>query len=357
MARNPYFTNGTGNEQNIIEDIIVESLGIYGQDFFYIPRTLVSKDEILGEDRLSLFKDAYPIEMYLENVDGFEGQGAFIQKFGLMMEQTATLTVARRTWTNLVGVHGNTIIPTRPCEGDLLYFPLTKGMFEIKFVQHQDPFYQLGKLYVYKLQVELFQYASERIDTGVANIDAFETLKTFSTDTTKSNSGQVTSITVNNQGSGYISVPSVTFTSSSGTGATATAVRGTGVNINKIVSITVTNAGTGYQTPPVIKIGNQWTASSVVTLNTQLFHLTKLYTVTVAGTLGTTAPTHSSGSVVSGTATLTYAGLVASATAIIENNIDKVDSFGDNNKFKTQAKDLLFTSDNPFGEIDTQNNP
>lgn len=182
MALNPYFTQGTSSEQNLLEDLIIESIKIWGQLFYYVPRTLVAKDEILGEDRLSEFKNAYPIEMYLESVDGFEGQGAFIQKFGLMMEQSATLTVARRTWELLVGNEQNTsnlILPNRPAEGDLLYFPLTDGLFEIKFVQHQDPFYQLRKLYVYKLQVELFQYSSEKIDTGIANIDDFETLKTF----------------------------------------------------------------------------------------------------------------------------------------------------------------------------------
>lgn len=182
MTRNVYFSHGTQNEQYLLEDIIVESLSIFGSDFYYIPRTLIGKDKILGEDRLSKFKTAYPIEMYLESVDGFEGQGAFIQKIGLMIEQSATLTVARRRWDQLVGRYGQTIIPTRPCEGDLLYFPLTKAMFEIKFVQHQDPFYQLGKLYVYKLQVELFQYASEHIDTGIKEIDAFETLKSFDVD-------------------------------------------------------------------------------------------------------------------------------------------------------------------------------
>jgi len=183
MARNSYFSQGTVNEQNLMEDIIIESMKIYGQDMFYIPRTLISKDEILGEDRLSEFTGSYNIEMYFENIDSYEGQGAFIQKFGLMMEQSATLVVARKRWTQLVGIHGNTIIPTRPCEGDLIYFPLTKGMFEIKFVKHQDPFYQIGKLYVYKLQVELFQYASERIDTGIPDIDIFETLKSFDVDT------------------------------------------------------------------------------------------------------------------------------------------------------------------------------
>lgn len=181
MTRNVYFSQGTKNEQYMMEDIIIESMQIYGQDLYYIPRTLVSKDEILGEDRLSEFKDSFPIEMYFENIDNFEGQGAFIQKFGLMIEQSATLVVSRRRWEQLVGRFNKTIIPTRPCEGDLIYYPLTKSLFEIKFVKHQDPFYQLGKLYVYKLQVELFQYSSERISTGDVNIDVFKSLNTLHT--------------------------------------------------------------------------------------------------------------------------------------------------------------------------------
>jgi len=179
MPTNSYFTQGTSSEQNLVEDLIIESLKIYGKDLFYIPRQLVAKDEILGEDRLSRFQNSYPIEMYFDNIDSFAGQGAFIQKFGLMLEQSATLTVARKRWEQLIGVHGTTILPNRPCEGDLLYFPLTKGLFEIKFVTHQDPFYQLGKLYVYKLQVELFQYSSERLDTNIPEVDVFEELKTF----------------------------------------------------------------------------------------------------------------------------------------------------------------------------------
>lgn len=307
MPTNVYFTHGTKNEHYLVEDLIIESLKIYGNEFMYIPRTLVSKDEILGEDRLSQFTSSFPIEMYFENVDSLGGQGAFIQKFGLMMEQSATLVVARRRWDQMVGRYGQTILPNRPCEGDLIYFPLTKGLFEIKFVQHQDPFYQLGKLYVYKLQVELFQYASERIDTGIKEIDVFETLKTFTTNTTRSPLGEVTSITVTNQGSGYTSVPTVSFTSSTGFGATATAVLGTGTNANKVIRIDITNPGSGYQTAPVVNI--------------------------------------------------TGGGAGALATASIDINIDKPESFGDNNKFKTQAQDVLFSVTNPFGEIDIENNP
>lgn len=299
---NVYFTQGTRSEQMLVEDLIIESLRIYGKEMYYIPRTLVSKDEILGEDRLSEFKMSFPIEMYFENIDSYGGQGAFIQKFGLMIEQSATLVVARRRWDQFVGRYGVTTVPTRPNEGDLIYFPMTKSLFEIKFVQHQDPFYQLGQLYVYKLQVELFQYASERIDTGVKEIDAFESLKTFSTNATRSQYGQVKSIDVTNQGSGYTSAPTVTFLTSSGYGATATAVLGSGTTAGKVVSVTVTNPGTGYQVPPSISF--------------------------VGG-----------------------GGVNAAAVAVVEVNVDKADSYGDNNKFKEEAADILFNEGNPFGEL------
>lgn len=182
MGSNLYFTHGTRNEQYLLEDLIIESISIYGETFYYIPRTLVAKDDILGEDRLSKFKDAFPIDMYLESSSGFEGQGAFIQKFGLMLEQSATLTVARRTWEKQVGRHSDLQLPNRPAEGDLLWFPLTSALFEIKYVEYQDPFYQLRKLYVYQLSIELFQYSSEKIETGNSSIDVFEDLKTFDID-------------------------------------------------------------------------------------------------------------------------------------------------------------------------------
>lgn len=293
MTTNVYFTNGTRSEQYLVEDLIIESLKIYGQQMYYIPRSLVSKDEILGEDRLSQFKNSFLIEMYFENVDSYGGQGAFIQKFGLMIEQSATLVVARRRWEQFVGRYGVTTVPTRPNEGDLIYFPLTNALFEIKFVQHQDPFYQLGQLYVYKLQVELFQYSSERIDTGVKEIDAFETLKTFSTNATRNAYGEVISVTMNNQGSGYTSAPTVTFTSSTGSGATATAVLGTGASAGKVIRVDITAGGTGYQSAPIISF--------------------------------------SGGS-----------GTGAVATANIQTDIDKTESYGDNNKFKTKYQMLLF---------------
>lgn len=300
---NVYFSHGTRNEQYLIEDIIIESLRIYGQEMVYIPRIMVSKDNVLGEDRLSEFKAAFPIEMYFENVDSFGGQGAFIQKFGLMMEQSATLVVARRRWDQMVGRYGVGTLPNRPAEGDLIYFPLTKGLFEIKFVQHQDPFYQLGKLYVYKLQVELFQYSSERIDTGHKEIDAFETLKSFTTNITRTKSGEVVAINVTSAGSGYTRAPEVKITGGHGNGATANAVLGEDNFRDKVVAIEITNPGTGYTALPTITI-----------------------TPPASGTLAT-------------------------AEAVVENNIDKVESFGDNNTFKEESSTILFSEENPFGDV------
>lgn len=299
---NVYFSHGTSNEQYLIEDLIVESLKIYGQEVFYIPRTLVGKDEILGEDRLSEFKSSFPVEMYFENVVSFDGQGAFIQKFGLMMEQSATLVVARRRWEQMIGRHKKTILPDRPCEGDLIYFPLTQGLFEIKFVKHQDPFYQIGKLYVYKLQVELFQYASEKLNTGIPEIDVFESLKSFSTDTTVTKYGEVISVTITNAGSGYTSPPLVSFTSATGHAATAEAVIAGG----EVTDIIITAPGYEYETAPTVVFDNTGTGGSG-----------------------------------------------AAGTAVIRANIDKPDSFGDNNKFKTEAADLIFNTNNPFGDVET----
>jgi hypothetical protein len=179
MPRNVYFSQGTKTEQWLIEDLIIESLKIYGQDLYYIPRTLINKDPVLGEDVLSTFESAFDIEMYFEDVDDFQGQGTFLQKFGIEIEKSATLIVARRRWEQLIGRYGAGRIPTRPAEGDLIYFPLAKKLFEIRFVEHEDPFYQIGKLYTYKLRIETFQYASERIDTGIDEIDNIEARFTY----------------------------------------------------------------------------------------------------------------------------------------------------------------------------------
>jgi len=176
MATNFYFqsgnTSGTTAEQRLIEDLIIESLKIYGHDVYYLPRTLIDEDTIFDEDTLSQFAQAYPLEMYLENIEGYDGEGELFTKFGIEFRDQATFVLARRRWDELVATSDGIFTQdTRPSEGDLLYFEKTQSLFEIKQVQFQDPFYQAGKLYVFKLVCDLFEYSSEVIDTGITSLD------------------------------------------------------------------------------------------------------------------------------------------------------------------------------------------
>lgn len=149
---------------------------IYGQDIVYIPRQEISKDDILNES-YSKFTDSYVVEMYIENVDGFEGDGDLLAKFGLEIRDQATFIVAKRRWEKQINQWTNT---GRPMEGDLLYLPMSKSIFEIKFVEHEMPFYQLQNVPVYKLQAELFEYSDEEFDTDIDVIDKIETLNATS---------------------------------------------------------------------------------------------------------------------------------------------------------------------------------
>ena len=161
----------------MIEDLVIECLKIYGFDVYYLPRQAVNEDMVLGEDVLNKFTSAYPLEMYLQNTNGFEGDGDLMTKFGVEIRDTATFIVSRRRWDEVISRSYNAVLTTRPAEGDILYFPLTKSFFEIKFVESKDPFFQVGKLYVYKLECELMRYSSEIIDTGVTEIDDLATDK------------------------------------------------------------------------------------------------------------------------------------------------------------------------------------
>ncbi len=174
MPTNVYFDTGTRPEQHLYEDLIIEQLRIYGQDVHYIPRNLVSEDTLFGEDSLSKFEDAYLIEMYVDNVDGYEGEKELMSKFGLDIQDDATFTVARRRWEQFVSVDNNVIVNLRPNEGDLIYWPKGNKLFEITFVDHDDPFYQVNNLPTYKLKCKTFEYGSEQIDTGIAAIDSIE---------------------------------------------------------------------------------------------------------------------------------------------------------------------------------------
>jgi len=173
MPTNIYISKGHRGEQNLYEDLIIESLKMYGQDVYYLPRDIVIKDNILNEDIQSSFNDAYAIEVYVEEADGFGGDATFLTKFGLEIRDQCTLIVAKRRWEQLIGKWNNYIDTPRPKEGDIIYVPFSNMMFEIRFVEHEQPFYQLNKLPVYKLQCELFEYRSEQIDTGIPELDVF----------------------------------------------------------------------------------------------------------------------------------------------------------------------------------------
>ena len=184
MALNPFFDQGGGLdstgfslEQQLIENLYTEAIKIYGFDVFYIPRTLVNVDKIFNEDELSKFTSAHSIEMYLQSVDGFEGEGDFLSKFGVEIRDRASFVVVKSRWSSAVDDNASLIVEGRPNEGDLIYFPLTKGLFEITFVEHENIFYQANNIYTYRIDVERFVYSSEKIDTGIADIDAIEDAK------------------------------------------------------------------------------------------------------------------------------------------------------------------------------------
>jgi len=216
MSTNRYFNHFSyAREQDFVEDLIIESTKIYGHDVKYLPRTIVDRDDLYGEDRLSTFNAAAEVEVYIKNVDAFEGEGTILSRFGLEMRDEITFTIARKRWNqirqekllteigyNLLQETANTNQPSRqflstpaqtfgflledgtgdgyqitserPMEGDLIYFPMVDKLFEIKFVEHEEIFYQTGRLQTYDLRCELFEYSSERIDTGDAVIDAIE---------------------------------------------------------------------------------------------------------------------------------------------------------------------------------------
>ena len=166
--------NGSAQEQKFIENLIVESIEIYGQNIYYLPRTYVNKDTILNEVESSEFTQALEVRAYVNNVEGWEGQGELLSKFGIRVEDKTTFIFSRAKFEEKVDDNAVLNVEGRPNEGDLIWFPITKHLFEIKFVEVERPFYQLGKGYVWECQCELFEYSDEELNTGVADIDAIE---------------------------------------------------------------------------------------------------------------------------------------------------------------------------------------
>ena len=174
MATSVYFSGAVKTEQDLYEDLVTESIKIFGQDIVYLPREEISEDDLLNET-WNQYTQAYPIEMWLENVEGFEGDGNLLGKFGLEIRDQANFVVTKRRWENVVGSAASGITNfTKPREGDLLYMTMTQRLFEIKYVEPKSPFYQLSKLPSYTLTAELFEYNDQHFDTGWDEIDQIE---------------------------------------------------------------------------------------------------------------------------------------------------------------------------------------
>lgn len=185
MPTNHYINNFENvQEQRLISDLVEEAIKFYGIDVYWVPRTLMAEDSLYGEDLFSQFNIAHLVEMYIKNVEGFEGDGDFLSRFGLEIRDQITFTVSQRRFDSIGSANTTPMYTTptgdqsgnRPREGDLIYFPLNKKIFEIKFVEHEERFYPLGTLPVYDLRCELFVYSSEKMNTGIHEIDRLELL-------------------------------------------------------------------------------------------------------------------------------------------------------------------------------------
>ena len=288
MVLNPYFQQGSKSEQNLVQSLINEQLKIYGVDVHFMPRTYVSSDSVLREVSASSFKDAYPIEAYIDNFDGYGDNPTLLSKFGIESTNEVTLIISKERFENYISPlmknESNIKLSTRPKEGDLIYFPFGDRLFEIKYVEHEKPFYMLKNTYVYELRCELFRYEDEVIDTGVDEID--DTLEASegvdgadyvigttqkltligdaeqATAVTTQVHGGIQYVTVTNRGSGYTYAPRVAISSAPAGGVTgiATAYLRGGLFIgagydaasNKSVvqEVNLVNPGSGYTTGP-----------------------------------------------------------------------------------------------------------
>ena len=262
-----YFPQNGGNrtEQNLVQDLVDEQIKLFGADVFYIPRVSI-KDKTLGEVIQSEFNQSYMIEMMLVNVEGFGAGSEFVSKFGLRITDEITFVVSRRRWEQSANPALNLSVDGRPNEGDLVYYPLTEDIYEIKYVEREQPFFQLGKQYFYILTAELYEQGADKFETGIDEIDDIE--RDFSNITTLNlglttrqqaagtiavdSSGGISGATVTLAGTGYNTAPSVSITGGGGTGGIIEST----IEDGGVVSLSVVNPGVGYSpaNPPVLTI-------------------------------------------------------------------------------------------------------
>jgi hypothetical protein len=300
---NPFFLQGSKTEQGLIQDLINEQLRMYGVEVHYLPRKYLTEKKVIREVIESLFDSAYPIEAYVNTYDGYGDNPTILSKFGIQALNEISLTISRERFKNyispLIKEHSNIKLSSRPKEGDLVYFPLGDRLFEIKYVEHEKPFYQLQGLYTYELRCELFRYEDEVIDTGVDEIDdnisgtdkddsiavgniqklTMVGLGVTATAITTLVNGGIRFITVTNRGGGYTSAPTIGISSAPVGGKTATASAtmiggivvcndNTNPEAQSVQSIEIINPGYGYTTTPGVRIigggGNGATATATL---------------------------------------------------------------------------------------------
>jgi hypothetical protein len=313
MALNPFFLQGSPSEQRLVQDLINEQLTIYGVEVTYIPRKFVRKQTIIEEIQSSRFDDNFLIEAYVNTYEGYSGAGDILTKFGMSLRDELVITISKERFEDFIAAFLAAMpddeieLSTRPREGDLIYFPLGQRLFEVKFVEHEQPFYQLGRNYVYELKCELFEYEDEVLDTSIDEIDTtiqdtgfITTLNLIGlgrTATANANlsatTGYIRQIFLNNDGSGYTGSPTVAISTapSGGINATAVAITTNKAGIYSIEQIILTNAGSGYIAPPTITItgGNGIGAAATCSIESEVRGVIS-FTLTDTGVGYSTAP-------------------------------------------------------------------
>ena len=388
MARNFYFSEKIRSEQNLYEDLIIEALKIYGQDVYYLPRNIINEDTLFTEDPSSQFPSANKIEMYIENIEGFDGEGDLFTKFGVEIRDEATFIVSKFRWKTQIERMDTAIQPDRPSEGDLIYLPLSKSFFQITHVEHEQPFYQLENLPVFKMRCVLFEYTGEDMETGVNEIDGLEVdysyqyrLKLASPKTAtisvSMDSSTVGSLTLIQGGRYYTQIPTVVFTGGMDSNAvpidSATATVTIDSSSGLVSGITLTNAGSGYDSNVIATIvgGNIFTDSSfnVGDSAAQILSTTTIrgevmrYQLDSSGdsnrylNLGHVGSDDGKYHTFVNTAVIKNTSLSATSgldviQVIEENNLSEIEQ---NEVFSTFSTDFLdFSEDNPFGDPENQ---
>ena len=290
MALNPYFLQGSPSEQRLVQDLINEQLKIFGVEVIYIPRKFVNRKTIAREVTSSKFNDNFAIEAYVNNYEGYTGSGDILTKFGMSLRDDLSIIISRDRFEDFISPFLFSMDPaeitlsTRPREGDLVYFPLGQRLFEVKFVEHEQPFYQLGKLYVYELKCELFEYEDEIIGTSIDEVDKvisdqgyITTLQLISsgvnaTATAGLTTGYIQSISLINDGHNYLQPPTVLIGSvppGNTKSATAVAFTTSILGTNSVKKILLTNPGYGYTSTPLVSIASSTGIGATAVANIQ----------------------------------------------------------------------------------------